>query len=630
MGMKSECSHFTVQLDADYKTEAQIHSAAKNEDGVDCHPWESRGRRLFPQHRHSIPTSVSCDANAISAFPHVEFSPLWDHSPVDHEENDSNTSSPSSDDSVATVQVHVSPNPDRPYLETDPRIGDNARVRTPCVAGSFPGSYLVERPITPSKSSIKDLETNFSAALYTDTPARGNLQWKSMAQFHKSGLRLRTGNLSQLPNSEQTLRDSNKSREPHVPTIDAVADISPRGIDPCQWRRSTDITANPKLSSTEAQQDWKREKETNVITEDQKRPDVPAVTIATWDCSVELSTVVTIAGNGKLHVHHLALLSIIMPVEETHAEKVSLSFVVANALRTDHKRSLGPGQSSLLFRDDVSQTGFFPRECVELNIVRDSCDLEKPLSLYFAFTCATPRDFVEASLPTFRPKEGRSVSEVVFIAEALPPLSMRTSIRDALSNWKLLRHPVSQVTCYQRINLPQFYPTSFQDDITMRILELDPVIFRALGGSTISRMVWKLDIMIDELPEEHMECRMSFFLEVGAATALVSLVPHGWVPRYFIVDGRVATEKSCWKNKDGHITIFKQAHVSPGPIMVETYWQGPPRHGKHDGRSINDASLPRIADRKVLGGRLTCQASESKYPLHRSSFYLLMGVQLSF
>ena len=107
---------------------------------------------------------------------------------------------------------------------------------------------------------------------------------------------------------------------------------------------------------------------------------------------------------------------------------------------------------------------------------------------------------------------------------------------------------------------------------------------------------------------------MSFFLEVGAATPLVSLGPHGWVPRYFIVGGRVATEKvgECWKNKEGHITIFKQAHMAPGPIMVETYWQGSSECDKPDGSTTDDILLPRVTDRKVLGGRLTCRANESK------------------
>ncbi len=98
--------------------------------------------------------------------------------------------------------------------------------------------------------------------------------------------------------------------------------------------------------------------------------------------------------------------------------------------------------------------------------------------------------------------------------------------------------------------------------------------------------------------------------------ALVSLIPHGWVPRYFIIDGCVVTKKTgeCWKNKEGHITIFKQAQTGTGPIMIETYWYGPPKHGNDGAYRIGYFPLPRVMDRKILGGRLTCQAHKGKFP----------------
>ena len=592
---------------------------------MDCHPWESRGRRLFPQRRPSIPSTASCNVNAIPCFPPFEATPSRDHSPVDYQEYDSDTSSPSSTDSIATVQVCMSPTPDRPFPEKEPRVGEDAGVRTLYLAGLLPGYRSFKRVITPHKSSNNGLETSSSAALYTDTPARGNLQWKSMAQFHESGHRTRPKTLLQIPNGERTTHDADKSRDPLVPIVDTVKGNSPLAIIPhqlSQWNHSPEIVAHPKLSPIEVKQDVSREDEVHVVTKDQSRPDASALKMATWDCTVKLSTVVTVAGNGRLHVLHLALLAVIMPMEELYAEKVSLCFVVTNALRNDHRCSLGPGQSSLLFKEDVSQPGFFPREGVELIIVRDRHDFKQPLSLYFAFTYPSTCDFVVAPLPTFRPKEGRSLSEVVFIAEPLPPLSVTTFVRDPLSSWKLCHHPVSQVTCYERINLPRLYPASFQDDIQIRVSELDPVRFQALGESTLSSVVWKLDITIHEPCEEQVECRMSFFLEVGAATALVSLDPHGWVPQYFIVGGRVATEKvgECWENKNEHITIFKQDYVGPGPIMVETYWQGPPKYDPHDGYNSENLPLPRVTDRKVLGGRLACRADESKYLRQRLQF----------
>lgn len=424
-----------------------------------------------------------------------------------------------------------------------------------------------------------------------------------MAHFHRTGRRLRPRTPLKLQNCEKTPHASQKNEDGFVPTVDTVIGDPPFIMVPCQWSQgsqSPELTANPGVNPIEVHQGWGRGEDTSVVTKDQSHPGVPALEIANWDCTVKLSTVATVADNGRLHVHHLALLSVIMPMEELYAEKAGLSFVVANALRNDHKHSLGPGQSSLLFKEDVSQSRFFPREGAELIIVRDSCDLEKPLNLHFAFTYASPCHFVMVSLPTFRPKEGRSLSDVVFIAEPLPPLSMRTFIRDPLSSWKLCHHPVSQFTCYERIDPTQLYPADFQDDIQLRLLELDTVRFRALAESALSSVIWKLDITVYELLGEQVECRLSFFLEVGAAAALVSLVPHGWVPRYFIADGHVATEKvgESWKNKKGHIKI---------------YWQGTPNIDNVDGYSTDAPLLPRIADRKVLGGRLTCRPDESKH-----------------
>ena len=403
-----------------------------------------------------------------------------------------------------------------------------------------------------------------------ENPGRGSLQWKSMAPF-------------------QNFRSPPRPRNSQSPEVTTCTNLEPIAV----------------------RQDCNRKEDEHILNSCQ---DVPALEIVIWDCAVLLSTVVTVDDSGRLHIYHLAVLSVIVPMEELHAERVSFSIVVANALRSDHKRILGSGEFAFLFKEDFSQSGFIPQEGVELVIERDKGDLEKPLNICFAFTYPSPHHFIMASLPTFRPKEGRSLLEAVFIREPPPPLSMRTFTRDPFSSWKLCGHPVSHVTRYERIEPSRLDPAAYQDDVQMIILELDPVHFRALGDSALSSMVWKLDITIYIGLRGQLECRMNFFLEVGPATALVSLVPHGWVPLYFIVDGRVATEKGgeCWKNKEEHITIFKQAHMTPGPIMVETRWQGPPGTGKHDGCNSDTSLLPEIADRKLLGGRLTCGANESE------------------
>ena len=450
-----------------------------------------------------------------------------------------------------------------------------------------------------------------------DPRARANLQWKSLAHFHQSSRRPSPRVLSQLPNIENAPRHSHHSYDELVPTNYSSRCGQPFETDPYQWDQSPKTTAHPGLSPFEVHQSSGRDGNTYL---DRSLLDVPALETATFDCTVKMSTGATVADNGTLHVNHLASLSFIMPMDAVYAEKISLTFMISNALRTGHKCSLELGQSSVLFKEDVSKPGFFPREGAELVVVRDSCDLMKPLNLYFSLTYSSPWHSVVVFLPTVLPKEGRSLSEVVFIAEPQPPLSMETYVGDPFSSWRLCEHPVSQVTCFERIDLPGPCPARFQDDIQIKFSKLGPVRFRALEESTFSGLVWKLDIAVHKSFREQIECQMSFFVEAGAATALVTLIPHGWVPRYFIVDSCVATEKAgkCWKDKEGYITIFKEAHMGPGPIMIETYWQGSPKHASHDVSSTHGLHLPRVANHKVLGGRLTCQAADSKHCWERA------------
>ena len=615
-------------VESDNNPESELPSPT-NEDRVTYHQEDSRGRRLFPLRRPSIPRSVRRNVNAVWGCPQSEISHSVDHSPNDRQAYSSQSSSPSSVDSVNTVKVHRSPTPERLFSQADPRAGKNASVRKSYPSESLPDSRSVKQPISPYHILNKSLETGFCAPLSTDTPALGNFQWKSMAQFHRTRYRLRPRALLQLSNGKQMGHVSNESRNPRIPTMDSFDGNLPSNFVPRQlswWSESSEMAAKPKLPPIESHQHSAQEEYNHVATYDQGRPDVSTFESATFDCTVKLSTVATVTSDGNLHVNHLVLLSVITPMKESGSLKVGLSFLVTNALHENCIRSLGASQSSILFKQDVSQLGVFPREGAELVVVRNRCDVEKPISLYFAFTYPSPRQSVTTSLPTFRPKEGRPLSELVFIAEPLPSLSMKTFINDPLSSWKLCDHPLSQVTCYERIDLPRLYPAGFKDDIQMRLVKLAPVRFRALGDSSLSSVVQKLEITVHDRPGQQMECGMSFVLEIGAATALVFLDPRGWEPRYFVVDGRVATEKGgeCWTDKEGHITIFRNAHMVPCPIMVETYWQGPPKQGKLDGHSTIYLPLPRVMDRKVLGGKLTWQESECNKPGQRNSSSPLM------
>ena len=581
---------------------------------MDCYPWDSRRRRLFPQRRPSFPNFAKSKAKATPDFPHFGSLPSRDHFRGDHDEIDSDVSSQSSIESATTTQIRLSSTSDRPFPRTDPTLAGDAPIHVPCLAGSSPRLCKVDPPNSSYKSSGKLLGTSRSAPLseYTNESARENFQWKPNAHFHEARHMSRQKITSRRPNGEQVLCFSGKSRDPLVRANEASKCELPLGTNPCYRSLSPKITAHRALPSFEVSQNSSQEEHTCIVTKSNSCLSTPVHKIDSWDCNVTLSTVVTMAVDGRLHVHHLAHVSVTTPVTEIDVDKVNLCLLVVNALRTDCKCNLMLGQSSIMFQEDVSQAGFFPRQGVELAIVRNSCDLEKPFNLYFAFTYPSPQHFVMTSLPTFRPKQGRSLSEVVFIAEPRPPLSLRTYVRDSLSSWALCHHPLSQVTCYKRINTLRPHAAHFQDDIQMRVLELDPVRFQALGQFTPADMIWKLDITVHELPGQQPECRMSFFVEVGASTAIVSLNTHGWVPQYFIIDGCMATEKvgECWEGPEGKITIFKQSHTRAGPIWVETYWQGLSEDDSVDIHRKGDLRLPEVADRKVFGGRLVCRETE--------------------
>ena len=402
-------------VESDNNPESELPSST-NEDRVTYHLEDSRGRRLFPLRRPSIPCSVRANVNAVWGSPPSEISHSMDHSPKDRQVYNSQSSSPSSADSVNTVKVHRSPSPapERLFSKADPRAGENASVQESYLSGSLPDSRSVKQPINPYHMSNKSAETGFCAPLYTDPHARGNLQWKSMAQFHRSRYRLRPRALLKLLNGKQMGHVSNESRDTLVPTMDSFDGDVPSSFVPRQWSQwsdSSEMAAKPRILPSESRQHSAQEEYDYVATFDHGCPDVSAFEIATFDCTVKLSTVVTVTSNGNLHVNHLVLLSVIAPLEESGSLKVGLSFLVTNALHENCIHSLGASQSSILFNQDVSQPGLFPHEGAELIVVRDRCDVEKPISLYFAFIYPSPCPSVTTSLPTFDPrKEGHSQS----------------------------------------------------------------------------------------------------------------------------------------------------------------------------------------------------------------------------
>lgn len=330
--------------------------------------------------------------------------------------------------------------------------------------------------------------------------------------------------------------------------------------------------------------------------------------IDTWETAVKICTVITLSGSGTVQVHHHAQLSVITPNQDICATQIRLCLAVTNGLQGDHTRRLEAGQSSLSFNEKICKPQSSQLHEAEINIIRNICDKDKALDVYFTFAYPSPDRNVVASIPTFRPRKGRLISESVFIAEPLPPLVMTTLTRSQYSTWKSKKNTLHQVEHLERIEMSALYPEGLKDDIRIKIMELPPVHFTSLGEMAAIDVVWAFDIKVQRVFGVGLECHMSLSVEIGLANSVLTLNSHGWTPQYCLINGRLTTQKAGeWRQQDGKMTLFRQHNMSSGPFKVEIYWHQPPNMDELNGSSPFEILLPRVIDREVLGGSLVCR-----------------------
>ena len=338
--------------------------------------------------------------------------------------------------------------------------------------------------------------------------------------------------------------------------------------------------------------------------------------IDSWESSVKVCTTFS-NHDGTLQINHHARMTVIVPKLYIAAERTKLSITVSNGIRGKHERLLGPGQYSLFFQEDLSSADATSCKEGEIIIGRDTCDLDLPLNLYLTLTYHL-RDpqFMVALLPTFRPRKGAALSEVVALTHPSPPLAMKPLSRGDFSTWKEVTSPFAQATYFERVNIPRLYPKELRDDIAIKIWTPSPVFFNCLDNLQPCDLVWNFDMTVEEIIGGTLECDMNFSLQVGEADRLVSIDPHGWAPKYFSIDGRLATEQAGeWReNEKGLLTLFKHSGMGRGPIRLETHWQEPSDTASSNHGDTLDLPLPRVTDLKVVGGGLTYRLGKSKGP----------------
>ncbi len=337
--------------------------------------------------------------------------------------------------------------------------------------------------------------------------------------------------------------------------------------------------------------------------------------IDSWESSVKLCTNFLNHNDGKIQINHHARMTVSVPKLCIAAERTKLSIIVSNGIQGKHEMVLGSGQCSLFFQEDLSSADTTSSKEGEIIIVRDTCDLDLPLNLYLALTyhLHDPRLMV-ALLPTFRPHKGETLCEVVALTHPSPPLAIKPLSRGNFSTWKEVTRSFAHATYFERVNMPRLYPEGFKDDIRIKIWTPSPVFFNCLDSLQPCDLVWNFDMTVDKVIGGTIECDMSFSFQVGEADRLVSIDPHGWAPKYFVINGRLATEQAGeWReNEKGLLTLFRRSGMVRGPIQLETHWQEPSDSASSNGGNTLDLPLPRVTDLKVVGGGLTCRLDKSK------------------
>ena len=339
--------------------------------------------------------------------------------------------------------------------------------------------------------------------------------------------------------------------------------------------------------------------------------------IDSWESSVKLCTNFSNHHDGRIQINHHARMTVIVPKLYIAAERTKLSIIVSNGIRGKREMLLGPGQYSLFFQEDLSSADTTCSKEGEIVIVRDTCDLDLPVNLYLTLTYHL-RDpqFMVALLPTFRPRKGGTLSEVVALTHPSPPLAMKPLSRGDLSTWKEVACSFAHATYFERVDMPRLYPKGFKDHIRIKIWIPSPVFFNCLDSLQPCDLVWNFDMTVEEIIGGTIECDMRFSVQVGEADRLVSIDPHGWAPKYFVIDGRLATEQAGeWReNEKGLLTLFRRSGMVRGPIQLETHWQEPSDFASSNHRNTLDLPLPRVTDLKVVGGGLTCRLDKGKGP----------------
>ncbi|KAI4130012.1 MAG: hypothetical protein LQ338_001946 [Usnochroma carphineum] len=341
--------------------------------------------------------------------------------------------------------------------------------------------------------------------------------------------------------------------------------------------------------------------------------------LARWNSAIAIYSTVFYATALGIEVKHSASLTVDCLDEDIFAKRVALSILVKNGPRKGGIYRLQPRQCvvQLLQKRYAAAESHGP---VEILIERDFPDVNKRLGL--EFTCHYP-DMEEAtiSLPVIKPKFGRVLSEKIWLLKPSPPLKLHAVSRPFLSTWQVNKRTVAQkeLLCFNRMDMPTLYPDALADDAGVQIRRFHPTLFNGFHDPVCNtsaegpcNVIPSLDMIVDIIPGRRIECRLFFDLEVGDHERLLQIDAIGWQPKYALINGHLSTKHYApWWDEEFRMEMFKSSWMQPGEkLRVEMSFVVNGQIGEFtvdQGNWVEIAyPLPRVTDKIVLGGALTC------------------------
>ncbi|KAI4262681.1 MAG: hypothetical protein L6R42_002149, partial [Xanthoria sp. 1 TBL-2021] len=346
--------------------------------------------------------------------------------------------------------------------------------------------------------------------------------------------------------------------------------------------------------------------------------------IREWNSSVAIYSSLSHNNGQGTCMKNYANLTIETAGVDLFARRATFSVLVRNGPPSGGIYRLKSGQCSINLSPYEYTVTDLDRT-VEIWIQRDHQDMEKPLRL--EFTCLYPRiQEISILMPVLFPKSGKVLSEKIWIFKPVPPLVVYPIIRHFLSTWNFSEQLAGsrEVLCFVRIEMPSRYPSALSDDAVIRLHSYSLVSFVGLEVpddfeqvEKCSNVVPSLNYIVDIVPQNQLECRMTFDLEVGTQQQLLRIDALEWVPKFSLINRRICSqERPCWWEDDDQLCLFKAPWMMSGDMLhIEMAFiimgRMDDSAAKRDQFIKVNGTLPRILDKVVFGGDLVCNIDDA-------------------